>query len=81
MATQVLIAPAIVPLRRGAGGTFCAGGDVRGFMASFETPSPRPGEKDPVAVQNRRFGSFLAPLDNLPQTVVTVIEGLRSAGG
>src|SRR5258708_32554837 len=66
---------------RGAGGTFCAGGDIKGFMAQFETPPPAPGEKDPIAVQNRHFGAFLARFDRLPQTIVTVIEGAAFGGG
>src|SRR5216684_1135429 len=57
---------------RGAGGTFCAGGDIKGFMAQFETPPPAPGAKDPIALQNRRFGAFLARFDRLPQTIVIV---------
>src|SRR6185437_2257147 len=60
---------------RGAGGTFCAGGDIKGFMASLETPPPAPGERDAIAVRNRGFGAFLARFDALPQTVVMVIEG------
>jgi isohexenylglutaconyl-CoA hydratase len=66
---------------RGAGGTFCAGGDIKGFMASFNTPPPAPGERDPIAVQNRRFGAFLARFDALPQTIVLVIEGAAFGGG
>jgi isohexenylglutaconyl-CoA hydratase len=66
---------------RGAGATFCAGGDNNGFMAQLNTPVPRPGEKDPVAVQNRRFGAFLQRFDALPQTIVTVIEGAAFGGG
>ncbi|HEX7967647.1 MAG TPA: enoyl-CoA hydratase-related protein [Stellaceae bacterium] len=66
---------------RGAGGTFCAGGDIKGFMAQFNSPPSEPGEKDPVAVQNRRFGAFLARFDSLPQTTVVVIEGAAFGGG
>jgi len=66
---------------RGAGGTFCAGGDIKGFMAQFKTPPPAPGEKDPIALQNRRFGAFLARFDRLPQAIVTVIEGAAFGGG
>jgi isohexenylglutaconyl-CoA hydratase len=66
---------------RGAGGTFCAGGDIRGFMASLETPPPAPGERDAIAVRNRGFGAFLARFDALPQTIVLVIEGAAFGGG
>jgi isohexenylglutaconyl-CoA hydratase len=68
-------------LLRGAGGTFCAGGDIRGFMALFKTPAPAPGEKDSIAVQNRRFGTFLQRFDSLPQTIVLAIEGAAFGGG
>jgi isohexenylglutaconyl-CoA hydratase len=66
---------------RGADGTFCAGGDIKGFMAQFNTLPPAPGQKDAVAVQNRRFGTFLARFDSLPQTIVVVVEGAAFGGG
>jgi isohexenylglutaconyl-CoA hydratase len=66
---------------RGAGGTFCAGGDIKGFMAQFNAPPPVVGERDPIAVQNRRFGAFLERFDGLPQTVVVAIEGAAFGGG
>src|SRR5215469_737727 len=66
---------------RGAAGTFCAGGDIKGFMEQFKSPAPAPGERDPVAIQNRRFGTFLARFDSLPQTIVVVVEGAAFGGG
>ena len=66
---------------RGAGGTFCAGGDIKGFRESFTAPRPAPGEKDPIAVNNRRFGDFLMRWEALPQTVVTIVEGAAFGGG
>jgi isohexenylglutaconyl-CoA hydratase len=66
---------------RGAGGVFCAGGDIKGFKASFEAPKPKRGKRDPIAVNNRRFGKFLARFNGLPQTVVAVVEGAAIAGG
>ena len=68
-------------LLRGAGGTFCAGGDIRGFMAQFKAPPAPPGEKDPIALNNRRFGTFLARFDSLPQTIVVAVEGAAFGGG
>ena len=68
-------------LLRGAGGSFCAGGDIKGFMAQFSTPSPAPGERDPIAVNNRRFGTFLSRFDGLPQTIVIAVEGAAFGGG
>jgi isohexenylglutaconyl-CoA hydratase len=66
---------------RGAAGTFCAGGDIKGFMAQFKSPPPAAGERDAVAIQNRHFGTFLARFDGLPQTVVVVVEGAAFGGG
>ena len=66
---------------RGAGGTFCAGGDIRGFLAQLDTAAPAPGESDPIALQNRRFGAFLQRFDRLPQTIVVAIEGAAFGGG
>jgi isohexenylglutaconyl-CoA hydratase len=66
---------------RGADGTFCAGGDIKGFMASFNSPPPAPGEKDSIARGNRDFGTFLSRFEALPQTVVVVVEGAAFGGG
>jgi isohexenylglutaconyl-CoA hydratase len=66
---------------RGAGGTFCAGGDIKGFMAQFNAPKPAPGAQDPIALNNRRFGTFLARFDSLPQAIVVAIEGAAFGGG
>jgi isohexenylglutaconyl-CoA hydratase len=66
---------------RGAGGVFCAGGDIKGFKASFEAPKPKRGKPDPIAANNRRFGKFLIRFNSLPQTVVAAVEGAAIAGG
>jgi len=65
---------------RGAGGTFCAGGDIKDFAAQLVAPEPQPGEADPVERGNRRFGDLLMSLDSLPQVVVSVIEGSAFGG-
>ncbi|WP_262054350.1 enoyl-CoA hydratase/isomerase family protein, partial [Burkholderia thailandensis] len=46
---------------RGAGGTFCAGGDFGGFNAMMREPAPA-GAPDPIAASNRRFGALLERL-------------------
>jgi isohexenylglutaconyl-CoA hydratase len=66
---------------RGSQGTFCAGGDIRGFKESFSGPAPAAGEADPIAENNRRFGDFLILFNSLPQTVVGLIEGAAFGGG
>lgn len=53
---------------RGAGGAFCAGGDI-GAMAKIPAGS------------YRRFGEVLAQLNALPQAVIAVVEGPAVGGG
>ena len=66
---------------RGANGTFCSGGDINGFKEMFETPAPKPGEKDGIATHNRRFGAIMSRFEALPQTIVMVVEGAAYGGG
>lgn len=65
---------------RGAGDTFCAGGDIKDFAAQLAAPEPAPGAPDPVAAANRRFGALLMRLDALPQAVIAVVEGAAFGG-
>lgn len=66
---------------RGAGGTFCAGADIKGFRESFAAPPPGPGERDPIAVKNRYFGEFLLRFNQMPATTIGVVEGAAFGGG
>lgn len=69
---------------RGAGGTFCAGADIKGFHASFQAPAPAAGgaaAPDPITTRNRLFGAFLTKFNQLPQTTVAVVEGAAFGGG
>ena len=66
---------------RGANGTFCAGGDINGFKEMFSTPAPAPGERDGIALHNRRFGAIMSRFEELPQTIVMVVEGAAYGGG
>jgi isohexenylglutaconyl-CoA hydratase len=66
---------------RGANGTFCAGGDINGFKEMFSTPLPKAGERDGAALHNRRFGAIMSRFEELPQTIVMVVEGAAYGGG
>lgn len=61
---------------RGAGGNFCAGGDLAHMRAPPDEAGP-----DPVANAYRRMGAALAALEALPQAVVAVVEGACVGGG
>jgi isohexenylglutaconyl-CoA hydratase len=65
---------------RGAGGHFCAGGDLKGMMAGGMKP-PAPGEADPIAGMNRSFGTLLRQVTHAPQVVIAVCEGAVLGGG
>lgn len=66
---------------RGAGGTFCAGGDIKSFQESFQSSAPTDGSRDPIAVNNRAFGDFMIKMNSMPQTLVGIIEGAAFGGG
>lgn len=63
---------------RGAGGNFCAGGDLN---AMLEMPPPAADEPDPLIAPYRYFGDVLQTLNALPQAVVAVVEGACVGGG
>ena len=65
---------------RGAGGHFCAGGDVKDMAAARQVVAG-PGEPDPLATVNRRFGTLLTRVEQAPQAVVAVLEGAVMGGG
>jgi isohexenylglutaconyl-CoA hydratase len=66
---------------RGAGGNFCAGGDLK-EMAAARAASPGPGPGgDPLVDSNRAVGRLLRQIDEAPQVVVAVCEGAVLGGG
>jgi isohexenylglutaconyl-CoA hydratase len=65
---------------RGAGGNFCAGGDIKD-MAAARGAEPGPDGKDPIAVGNRSFGAMLMRVEAAPQAVIAVLEGAVMGGG
>lgn len=68
-----------VVILRGAGGTFCAGADLKNMEQSIT--ERRLGERDPIAVNNREYGTFLEMVNTTPQVVVAAVEGYAIAGG
>lgn len=65
---------------RGAGGHFCAGGDMKEMMAGgIKTPGP--GAPDPVLAYSRAFGTMLRKVERAPQVTVAVCEGAVLGGG
>jgi len=83
MATAVAIAGDEAQVRvvvlRGAGGNFCAGGDLDA-MADMP-PAPAPGDIDPLRAPYRMYGDVLQALNRLPKAVVAVVEGAAAGGG
>src|SRR5258707_4825406 len=64
---------------RGAGGHFCAGGDLDA-MADMP-PTPANGAADPLIPAYRQFGEALLALNDLPQATIAVVEGSAVGGG
>ena len=64
---------------RGAGGTFCAGGDIRNMQAAGMPPAP--GVTDELKAGNRRYGAMLLTIDEARQAVIAVVEGAAMGGG
>lgn len=65
---------------RGAGGTFCAGGDFSGFRALMAEPAPAAGI-DPIITFNRGFGALLERIHASPVATIAVVEGAAMGGG
>jgi isohexenylglutaconyl-CoA hydratase len=61
----------------GAGGTFCAGGDLKGME---ERNASGNGGATATAASNRRFGALLELADALPKAVIALIEGAAMGG-
>ena len=68
-----------VVVLRGAGSTFCAGGDIKSMLAAGEAPPP--GATDELKENNRRFGAMLEAVNSAPQVVIAAVEGYAMGGG
>jgi isohexenylglutaconyl-CoA hydratase len=68
-----------VLILRGAGGHFCAGGDLDA-MADMP-PRPANGAVDPLVAAYRQFGDALVALNELPQATIAIVEGSAVGGG
>jgi isohexenylglutaconyl-CoA hydratase len=68
---------------RGAGGHFCAGGDIKDMARARMAPAPEQpgGPDDPMVAGNRKFGTMLSVIETVPQAVIAVIEGAVMGGG
>jgi isohexenylglutaconyl-CoA hydratase len=63
----------------GAGGNFCAGADLSGFLRLMQG---EPGHADDPAVRyNRQFGAMLEALAALPVPTIAVVTGAALGGG
>ncbi len=64
---------------RGAGGTFCAGGDIKNMQVAGAPLAA--GAEDDVKASNRRYGAMLLTIDEARQAVIAVVEGAAMGGG
>lgn len=65
---------------RGAGGHFCAGGDIKD-MASARARTQGEGGTDAYRALNRAFGSLLEEAQHTPQVLIAVLQGAVLGGG
>lgn len=65
---------------RGAGGHFCAGGDIRD-MAGARSEQTAEGEQDPFYQLNRAFGAMIQQVNESSKVVIAVLEGAVMGGG
>lgn len=64
---------------RGAGGHFCAGGDIKDMAgARMQAAS---GNNEAYAELNRAFGHLITQVNHAPQVVIAVLEGAVLGGG
>ncbi len=64
---------------RGAGGHFCAGGDIKDMAGARQQAAS--GDDNAFQTLNRRFGEMITAANRQPQVVITVLEGAVLGGG
>lgn len=64
---------------RGAGGHFCAGGDIKDMAGARQQAAG--GDTDAFFKLNRRFGEMITRANAQPQVLVAVLEGAVLGGG
>jgi len=65
---------------RGAGGHFCAGGDIKD-MAGARAQKTADGEADPFYRLNRAFGQMIQQVNESSKVVIGITEGAVMGGG
>ncbi|WP_373084119.1 enoyl-CoA hydratase/isomerase family protein [Sneathiella sp.] len=68
-----------VVVLRGAGGHFCAGGDIKERRSMAEDTVE--GGEDPIRARNKSAGMAFLKFEHLPQTTIAVVEGSAFGGG
>ncbi|MFV0385194.1 enoyl-CoA hydratase/isomerase family protein [Paracoccus sp. (in: a-proteobacteria)] len=63
----------------GAGGNFCAGGDIKERRAMAQ--SGRTESRDDIAARNQAAGQTFARFEALPQVTVALVQGAAFGGG
>src|SRR5256885_15060578 len=70
-----------VVVLRGAGGTFCAGADLKHLAAAEPRRPANQPPADELKQSNRRFGLMMETVNSAPQAVIAAVEGYAMGGG
>ena len=63
---------------RGRGGTFCAGGDIKGFKSNMQGDGQG---VDDVARTSAQAGELFSEINTFPHPVIMLVDGAAMAGG
>src|ERR1700730_5489092 len=70
-----------VVVLRGAGGSFCAGADLKNLASITETSPGRADPAEDLKQSNRRFGLMMETVNAAPPAVIAAVEGYAMGGG